>query len=156
MYFDYNLFSPAFCRHFKHKLGIMPKTKTIHSTGGKVGILSRIVLNSKLCLSIQKLSWTTPIYSLCQITTRMFMKATQNKYRKRSLNKCRGRPVIHLGLRVRRLQREKGSSSKIDYAKYMEELAWQGELTLAQEMAKFEADKARDEANARSIFMRFC
>ncbi|XP_008356307.3 FHA domain-containing protein At4g14490-like isoform X2 [Malus domestica] len=37
--------------NFKHKIGIMPtpKAKTNHSTGGNVGILSKIVLNSELC-----------------------------------------------------------------------------------------------------------
>ena len=42
----------------------------------------------------------------------------------------------------------KWSASKNDYAKYMEELARHGELTWAREMAKFEADKAREEAKA--------
>ena len=39
--------SPALCRHFKYNLGIMPnpKTKSNHSLGGNVGILSKIVLN---------------------------------------------------------------------------------------------------------------
>ena len=42
--------SPAWCRHFKHKLGIMsnPKTKSNHSLCGNVGILSKTVLNSEL------------------------------------------------------------------------------------------------------------
>ena len=50
--------SPALCRHFKHKLGIMPKpqVKTNRSTGGSVGILSKIVLNLELCMSVQKFS----------------------------------------------------------------------------------------------------
>ena len=46
----------------------------------------------------------------------------------------------------KKASKRKGSASKNDYAKYMEELARQGELTLAREMAKFEADKARDKA----------
>ena len=46
----------------------------------------------------------------------------------------------------KKASKRKGSASKNDYAKYMEELARQGELTLAREMAKFEADKAREEA----------
>ena len=37
----------------------------------------------------------------------------------------------------------------------MEELARQHELTLAWEMAKFEADKARDEAKAAAVERAF-
>ena len=44
------------CRNFKHKLGTLPKPKAKinHSTGGNVGILSKIVLNLELCQSVQK------------------------------------------------------------------------------------------------------
>ena len=48
----------------------------------------------------------------------------------------------------KKASKRKGSASKNDYAKFMEELTRQGELTLARDMAKDEADKARDEANA--------
>ncbi|KAM2692727.1 hypothetical protein EV2_006986 [Malus domestica] len=47
--------------------------------------------------------------------------------------------------------KRKGSASKNDYAKYMEELACQDELTLVREMAKFEADKAREEAKVVAV-----
>ncbi|KAM1654344.1 hypothetical protein ACFX2K_006745 [Malus domestica] len=46
----------------------------------------------------------------------------------------------------KKASKRKGSASKNDYAKYMEELARQGELTLVREMPKFEANKAREEA----------
>ena len=55
----------------------------------------------------------------------------------------------------KKASKRKGSASKNDYAKYMEELARQGELTLAREMAKFEADKARDEAKAAAVEREF-
>ena len=55
----------------------------------------------------------------------------------------------------KKASKRKGSASKNDYAKYMEELARQGELTLAREMAKFEADKARDEAKAAAVERAF-
>ena len=51
----------------------------------------------------------------------------------------------------KKASKRKMSASKNDYAKYMEELVRQGELTLAREMAKFEADKARDEAKAAAV-----
>ena len=47
---------PAWCSNFKHKLGMVPKPKINHSIGGNVGILSKFVLNSKLCMSVQKFS----------------------------------------------------------------------------------------------------
>ncbi|KAM1474107.1 hypothetical protein ACFX13_030917 [Malus domestica] len=46
----------------------------------------------------------------------------------------------------KKASKRKGSASNNDYAKYMEELAHQGELTLAREMVKFEADNTRKEA----------
>ena len=55
----------------------------------------------------------------------------------------------------RKASKRKGSASKNDYAKYMEELARQGELTLVQEMAKFKADKAREKAKAIAIERAF-
>ncbi|KAM1606852.1 hypothetical protein ACFX1Z_027503 [Malus domestica] len=55
----------------------------------------------------------------------------------------------------KKASKRKGSASKNDYAKYMEELACQGELTLAREMAKFEADKARDEVKAAAVEREF-
>ncbi|KAM2131625.1 hypothetical protein ACFX1Q_013114 [Malus domestica] len=55
----------------------------------------------------------------------------------------------------KKASKRKGSASKNDYAKYIEELACQGELTLAQEMTKFEADKAREEAKAAAIEREF-
>ena len=51
--------------------------------------------------------------------------------------------------------KRKGSASKNDYGKYMQELARQGELTLARELAKYEADKARDEAKAADVQQEF-
>ncbi|KAM1493244.1 hypothetical protein FF1_025049 [Malus domestica] len=84
------------------------------------------------------------------------MKMMQKKCPTRpSLNKRRVRPVIQLGLKVRRLQREKRSASKHDYAKYMEELTRHSEFTLAREMAKFEVDKARDEAKVAAVEREF-
>ncbi|KAM2449737.1 hypothetical protein PS1_019808 [Malus domestica] len=51
----------------------------------------------------------------------------------------------------KKASKRKWSASKNDYAKYMEELARQGELTLAREMAKFEVDNAREEAKAAAV-----
>ena len=51
----------------------------------------------------------------------------------------------------KKASKRKGSASKNDYAKFMEELTRQGELTLARELAKYEADKAREDAKAASI-----
>ncbi|KAM1121959.1 hypothetical protein ACFX1X_003615 [Malus domestica] len=53
-----------------------------------------------------------------------------------------------IGPQGKNASKRKWSASKNDYAKYMEELARQCELTLALEIAKFEANKARDEAKA--------
>ncbi|XP_070670574.1 uncharacterized protein [Malus domestica] len=47
------------------------------------------------------------------------------------------------------------SASKNDYGKYIQELARQGELTLARELAKYEAEKARDEAKVAAIQQAF-
>ena len=55
----------------------------------------------------------------------------------------------------KKASKRKGSASKNDYGKYMQELARQGELTLARELAKYEADKARDEAKAAAIQQAF-
>ncbi|KAM1761243.1 hypothetical protein ACFX12_004032 [Malus domestica] len=49
----------------------------------------------------------------------------------------------------KKASKRRGSFSKNDYAKYMEELARQGELTLARKMAKFEVDKAKAPAVER-------
>ncbi|XP_068336454.1 uncharacterized protein [Pyrus communis] len=86
---------------------------------------------------------------------RMFMKMMQKKCPKRpSLNKRRVRPVIQLGLNVRRLKKEKGVLPRMIMQKYMEELTRQGELTLVR-VAKYEADKAREEAIATAIEREF-
>ncbi|XP_050121384.1 uncharacterized protein LOC126599064 [Malus sylvestris] len=61
-------------------------------------------------------------------------------------------PIRPLG---KKASKRKGSASKNDYGKYMQELARQGELTLARELAKYEADKARDEAKAAAIEQAF-
>ena len=55
----------------------------------------------------------------------------------------------------KKASKRKGSASKNDYEKYMEELARQGELSLGREMAKFEADKARDEAKVVAVKREF-
>ncbi|KAM2726312.1 hypothetical protein EV2_038766 [Malus domestica] len=55
----------------------------------------------------------------------------------------------------KKASKRKGNASKNDYAKYMEELARQGELTLAREMVKFEADKAREEAKVVAVQRAF-
>ena len=55
----------------------------------------------------------------------------------------------------KKASKRKGSASKNDYGKYMQELARQGELTLARELAKYEAEKARDEAKAAAIQQAF-
>ncbi|KAM1980360.1 hypothetical protein ACFX15_036987 [Malus domestica] len=55
----------------------------------------------------------------------------------------------------KKASKRKRSASKNDYAKYMEELARQGELTLAREMVKFEADKAREEAKVVAVERAF-
>ncbi|KAM1528983.1 hypothetical protein ACFX1Z_018246 [Malus domestica] len=87
---------------------------------------------------------------------RMFMKMMQKKCPKRpSLNKHRVRPRYPIRPEGKKASKRKWSASKNDYAKYMEELASQCELTLAREMAKFEADKARDEAKAAAIEREF-
>ncbi|KAM1393904.1 hypothetical protein ACFX2F_030009 [Malus domestica] len=44
----------------------------------------------------------------------------------------------------KKASKRKGSASKHDYAKYMEKLTRHSELTLAREMAKFEAGKAKE------------
>ncbi|XP_050112400.1 uncharacterized protein LOC126590925 [Malus sylvestris] len=51
----------------------------------------------------------------------------------------------------KKASKRKGSASKDDYAKYMEELTRHSELTLAREMVKFEADKAREEAKTAAV-----
>ena len=55
----------------------------------------------------------------------------------------------------KKASKRKGSASKHDYAKYMEELTRHSELTLAREMAKFEADKVREEAKAAAVEREF-
>ncbi|XP_050158647.1 uncharacterized protein LOC126632318 [Malus sylvestris] len=55
----------------------------------------------------------------------------------------------------KKASKRKGNASKNDYAKYMEDLARQGELNLALEMAKFEADKAREDAKAAAFERKF-
>ncbi|KAM1079174.1 uncharacterized protein LOC126631143 [Malus sylvestris] len=55
----------------------------------------------------------------------------------------------------KKASKRKGNASKNDYAKYMEDLARQGELNLAREMAKFEADKAREDAKAAAFERKF-
>ena len=61
-------------------------------------------------------------------------------------------PIRPLG---KKASKRKGSASKNDYGKYMQELARQGEMTLARELAKYEADKARDEALAAAAEKQF-
>ncbi|KAM1671551.1 hypothetical protein ACFXTN_036550 [Malus domestica] len=61
-------------------------------------------------------------------------------------------PIRHQG---KKASKRKWSASKNDYGKYMQELARQGELTLAWELAKYEAEKARDEAKAAAIQQAF-
>ncbi|XP_050159030.1 uncharacterized protein LOC126632622 [Malus sylvestris] len=61
-------------------------------------------------------------------------------------------PIRPLG---KKASKRKGSASKNDYGKYMQELARQGELTLARELAKYEAEKARDEAKVAAIQQAF-
>ncbi|KAM1329375.1 hypothetical protein ACFX2F_013554 [Malus domestica] len=51
----------------------------------------------------------------------------------------------------KKASKRKGNASKNTYAKYMEDLAHQGQLTLAREMAKFEVDKAREDAKAAAF-----
>ncbi|KAM1243273.1 hypothetical protein ACFX2G_035554 [Malus domestica] len=55
----------------------------------------------------------------------------------------------------KKASKRKGSASKNDYGKYMQELVHQGELTLARELAKYEAEKARDEAKVAAIQQAF-
>ncbi|KAM1293877.1 hypothetical protein ACFX2H_013875 [Malus domestica] len=55
----------------------------------------------------------------------------------------------------KKASKRKGSASKNDYGKYMQELARQGELMLARELAKYEAEKARDEVKATTIQQAF-
>ncbi|KAM2216291.1 hypothetical protein ACFXTI_022797 [Malus domestica] len=55
----------------------------------------------------------------------------------------------------KKASKRKGSASKHDYAKYMEELTRHCELTLAREMAKFAADKAREETKAAVVEREF-
>ncbi|KAM1726951.1 hypothetical protein FF2_017330 [Malus domestica] len=55
----------------------------------------------------------------------------------------------------KKASKRKGSAFKHDYAKYMEELTRHSELTLAWKMAKFKADKARDEAKAAAVEREF-
>ncbi|KAM1127412.1 hypothetical protein ACFX2B_036969 [Malus domestica] len=55
----------------------------------------------------------------------------------------------------KKASKRKGSASKHDYAKYMEELTRHSELTLAREIAKFEADKAREEAKVAAVERKF-
>ncbi|XP_070682854.1 uncharacterized protein [Malus domestica] len=61
-------------------------------------------------------------------------------------------PIRHQG---KKASKRKGSASKHDYAKYMEELTRHSELTLALEMAKFEVDKAREKAKAAAVDREF-
>ena len=61
-------------------------------------------------------------------------------------------PIRPLG---KKASKRKGSASKNDYGKYMQELAHQGELTLVRELAKYDAEKARDEAKAAAIQQAF-
>ncbi|KAM1439542.1 hypothetical protein ACFXTO_013387 [Malus domestica] len=51
--------------------------------------------------------------------------------------------------------KRKGNTAKNAYAKYMEDLAHQGELTVAREMAKCEADKAREDAKVAAFEKKF-
>ncbi|KAM2947365.1 hypothetical protein FF1_034498 [Malus domestica] len=55
----------------------------------------------------------------------------------------------------KKASKRKGSASKNDYGRYMQELARQGELTLARELAKYEVEKARDEVKAAAIQQAF-
>ena len=71
------------------------------------------------------------------------------------LNKASGSTRYPIRPQGKKASKRKGSASKNDYAKYMEELARQGELTLARQMVKFEADKARDEAKAAAVEIAF-
>ncbi|KAM1746441.1 hypothetical protein ACFX11_013071 [Malus domestica] len=84
----------------------------------------------------------------------MFMKMKQNKCRKLPLNKLQG-PRYPIRPQGKKASKRKWSASKNDYAKYMEELARQGELTLTREMAKFEADKAREEVKVAAVEREF-
>ncbi|RXI07093.1 hypothetical protein DVH24_026229 [Malus domestica] len=60
-----------------------------------------------------------------------------------------------VGVAPLKASKRKGSASKSDYAKYMEEFARQGELALAREIVKFEADKAKEEAKAAAVERAF-
>ncbi|KAM1192639.1 hypothetical protein ACFX13_013198 [Malus domestica] len=84
----------------------------------------------------------------------MFMKMKQNKCRKLPLNKLQG-PRYPIRPQGKKASKRKWSASKNDYAKYMEELARQGELTLTREMAKFKADKAREEVKVAAVEREF-
>ena len=55
----------------------------------------------------------------------------------------------------KKASKRKGSASKNDYAKFMEELTRQGELTLARELAKDEADKADKASKAAAVEREF-
>ena len=55
----------------------------------------------------------------------------------------------------KKASKRKGNTSKNDYAKYMEDLACQGELTIARKMAKFEADNAREDAKVAALEKKF-
>ena len=55
----------------------------------------------------------------------------------------------------KKASKRKGSASKNDYAKFMEELTRQGELTLARDLAKDEADKAREASKQAAVEREF-
>ncbi|KAM0977366.1 hypothetical protein ACFX13_020487 [Malus domestica] len=74
----------------------------------------------------------------------MFTKMTQKKCPKHPPEQASGSTRYPIRPQGKNDSKRKGSASKNDYAKFMEELARQGELTLAPEMAKFEVDKARE------------
>ncbi|KAM1987113.1 hypothetical protein ACFX15_034422 [Malus domestica] len=73
----------------------------------------------------------------------MFMKMTQMRCPKRPPEQALGSTRYPIRPQGKKASKRKWSASKNDYAKYMEELARQDELTLAREIVKFKADKAR-------------
>ncbi|KAM1316741.1 hypothetical protein TB2_019764 [Malus domestica] len=85
----------------------------------------------------------------------MFMKMTQKKCLKRPPEQASGSTHYPIRPQGKNTSKSKGSASKNDYAKYMEERPHQGELTLALEIAKFEADKAREEVKVAAVERAF-
>ncbi|KAM2676599.1 hypothetical protein EV1_003251 [Malus domestica] len=86
---------------------------------------------------------------------RILMKMTQKKCLKRPPEQASGSTRYPIRPQGKKASKRKWSAPKNDYAKYMEELARQGEMTLAQEMAKFEADKAKEEVKAAAVERAF-